>query len=521
MVSLGTRNLRGGAITIISTILIGIIFIAIARDWFGFGTPYPRSLGVGVLILFLGPLIGAVVCSKGHDKRKNGKWKIKEGKRNVLQGEATKAAGEKKTSWGKRQVQGAKKALAALRPERKIAFISKIHVPFYLVPHNKGAIVSDGLFKGEMKEIDVVNIDTRRLNLQYRSFQKEHGRYVKLMAEKPILPFNKAAAYDSAVIDLHQPETKIIDLLKQMKTTLSKRNWRSKRTEINLHHPKSKAARTIRRLYPYRHKGNGEPIIPVSVSLSRIKKTVNELHGIQHALGSSTICSVLDIRKRNIEKDLAPIEQQLNEAEKTLHDHYRQFHGLMKRASKRYVCADCLKIKKRDDGYDDYDMRSYIHNRFSLSIDLLSKESYGGKTSTYQGALSAIQERIELSLNDARADPFMRAKYQLAQLSAHNDSYYCPDHASATRVVGNDYFAPQFAATGTALWKAISEPVRHRAYAENERAMHLRDNFKLKMLNILPYSQIVTELTIHRNDLETSLLEAKRVLSAIEEEYHV
>ncbi len=432
-----------------------------------------------------------------------GNYMIRDGNNLISNGRNDIAIGEKNIEAARNRIVKCKDDIAELCPEKKIKFISKTHLPFFLIPYSSGAMIFDGLGNGSIQEFNLVNLNTDSIERQYAELDKNVNEFRNLFLNDAVCSPDKALNLDVNKKMLEKP---IITNLSTINGALKQRY--EDRQVISIHEPGSHVSECMEDLlYHFKEHEGTYSIARPDFKFSDAKETVEKLKGIESKYSTSDVHEQANIWINRIENSINQFIGNCGNSISLLGTLYEELDRIFECNIHRFVCPRCLADKKNDNmkRYSEYNLEKFIEDKFNTPIKLLSEEKKAQ-------ARKMIEEEINISLIDDLGDRYMPSIYELPQLDIVENGYECPVHGIISSAIPLDYYSRVFATTSDSLWEKLKEPVRSKVKDENREAARQRGEYKNQMLNILPLNQIVTQMEVESKKLEAELQAAEAML---------
>jgi len=489
----------GGIIGVIFLICLIISIVLVIIDM-------PAGAIVIVIPIFL--CIFLLIPKRKRDVAKalydEGNYMLSDGNNRIVNGRNDTLTGETRIQTARNNIIKCKDNIAKLHPEKKIKFISKTYLPFFLIPYSTGAMVFDGLGNGSIEEFSLVNLYTDSIEKRYSELDSKVNEFHNLFSNELVCSPEYAINLDNNKTILEKP---LIDQLKAINDALKQR-YEHKQV-ISIHKPGGYVSKCMEGLLPYFKSHEGKyPIIMPSFKFSDAKMTVEKLKGIETKYSTSDVHDQAGVWINRVEKS---INQFINNCERSM-SHLKRLYDELDRNieynAHRFVCPRCLGDKMKDNmkRYSEYNLEKFVEEKFNTPIQLLSKEKR-------EQARKMIEEEINISLIDDLGGKYMPSIYELPHIDIFENGYECAVHKRIEHAVPQDYYSRVFATTSDSLWEELKEPVRSKVKDETREATRQRGEYKNQLLNILPLNQIVTQMEVESKKLEAELKAAEAMLN--------
>ncbi len=441
-----------------------------------------------------------------------------------------------------RDIKNSEILLKNMAPERKLSFVSKVHVPLYLVPYAKGAMLFDPNMRGHDVKVDLVNLDANQIEMGMGEFSKSVSRYQDNILPRNSLRIEEVLDFNKDIVHEKILEKEIIDSMSPLVKVTSNDEWIRESFRFSIHTPETVISNSLANVIGHSVETKPDTLISTSTSYPspHMIESVEKLRGVELASRSSSIMDLVKVWYDKIEMLPVPIEGILtNNISKVQENN----DGVKVKAGfqlNRQVCSVCFNeaLVKRDIR-TEYDLQQFIVEQFRSSIDVMDtankclrcgwdvevpQDATGEFTCTNCGhkanalffqppqnrANEMIRERINVNLNDLP----MEGMFGLPQLQKVGEKWQCPKHKSA-ELMKLKMLSDVISHTGNELWEEMKKPIKDSVKEANRFSTQNRQKWKDQNLALTPIRQIYTDLEVELNEVETKLAQAEKILEVL------
>ncbi len=401
-----------------------------------------------------------------------------------------------------------------LKPEGQIKFISKIYLPFYIVPYNGGSIIIDARSIGnkqtiELKQIDLMSLinHVERLESEIEIFKATFNNVANI---------DTIRNYDEKILENKTLENKIVEILLTIQRILT--NVSINHYEFYLHKPESKTAQTIKLLLKERpdlfRTSSNIGKIPSKLSINDAVKTVSDLKGIEsEALKKDIIETIQDCIKR-VETSIDELLDVLGKNTKIAGKYYEYLDNSINVLTSRYLCEACHEIRE-----EDYKLTSIINEglKYTLStLEDLDEKATINAVKKYVESLSEIGLEIPIDLLSALPIGENIAKIDKSKSVI---SFECSDkHGEVNNALRSIYEADVLARTAANVFNELKKPILEKAEDMFKELDKASADLRKERLAIAPFEQLYNQLDLEvtkiRSEIE-SLSHLSNILSGM------
>ena len=414
-------------------------------------------------------------------------------------------------------------ALASLKPEGQVTFLSKVYVPFYLIPYRTDPMVFDGLCAGErIPPLKLIYPPTDEIGSALADFERNAFDYNLLASGADVLSSRDLVRSDEKAIHRKFPESGVSEALVKLRRSTDCGNWGPPLTlEFSIHKGGSILLATIDRLLMNARHAPLRPTVELSYAANGARLLVTALKGIEAELVDRGLSDIVADWKARITSGLDPIEKLLARNLEQLRNFHSRFLGHTSAMILRQVCNQCVEERKkggRGNWEEEYDLAQKVLQRFRSSLES-TKSVRHEVESLIRNEIKADLTKVRLPNGTIEQFP-LEARLSLPHLvwegNWDRDQWSCegdrkhavdkPQELSA--------YSEVFAHTGGELWEELKRPVLERTSATGERLSTYKQRFKSQLLALAPYDQLLKQLETERLKIELASAEAEGARSA-------
>jgi len=428
-----------------------------------------------------------------------------------------------------------------LMPAQNISFLSKMHIPVYIVPYSsEKSLVIDSRGMGESVQVDLENYDMDSLISSLEEFEGALEGYYELIDQKEMLDPETVEEHDEEIMKDKLIEKNLLTALNKIVDSSSPEAWEKNSFQLDVHKPESNFTKDLKYLYDY--KENSEvnyhtniqqfdydsdiPCFDIFTDSKEAIEKVNELKGMEARASSSDIIDKTREWKNSISDILKDIEMNLENNIEIADSSYTKLNSLNTGLVNTQVCPKCLSSKENDDSgptrgqpaEDYFNLEKYILNEFETPINNMDDNVRCGECNTVVEAIDRetircpecssetvkykspegsprnkaekyIRNNIEVKLDDIP----MKYIFDLPVCSKEEGKWYCDKHGEV-EPISLPAFGDVLAPTAEKTWDEMKEPIKEQCGKAKEKAMEHLNQYRSQMLQVATYEQAEIEL---------------------------
>lgn len=429
------------------------------------------------------------------------------------------------------RIRDCKSRTEKLVPGEKIDYMSKIHVPFYLVPYTSTtSILFDSVPCGYPERLSIINLSAQDVNRSMAYLKNEVDKLNAVSGDREFLPAERAPAVYSSISPANKLEYPIEQQILNVANLSHPGNWIHDELSFWVSHPESDTARAILNHMPTAVESPEALSITPQFSLMSALECITKIRGIETISQDEAISTAVAGWISSMDSMTAEIESRLMESISegdAAFQHMRNANSILCAAQLCPACVNVLEGLEKVPLTIKYDLGRFIGNKFDSSIMAM----YGGEMCDSCGShLSAGRQfehcpacnRRKVVVHplpgsaQAKAEQMIKAKIKAdmreipmhASLGAHHmdirgGEWSCPVHGRVATPVEFSAYDEVFSYTADRFWHEMEAPIRRKAEEANVIVTQNRQKLIDQQLALLPFDQDIMALTIERQHLES------------------
>jgi hypothetical protein len=370
------------------------------------------------------------------------------------------------------------------RPDGSVSFVSRIAVPFYLVPYDERHMVFDGLGNAPQTSVNLAHMDGQAVLQQQEELRDVVDYYAEQVEGETVLQPEEFETLDFDIQSHRQLERPVAEQIDDISSVV--RDTETETIDVKIH-ADNEISRSIRQLSKGSHlRQNGTmPAGPTRRELSECEQVVTEMRGFEDEAASGDILEQIQENRSSVMELTKQFVDRLESNQETVADHFDGYGSIQQLGTHKHVCKECLADQVED-----------VDRRLNLVDEILSPEtgSFGVALDdpdldrietpgegTFRGKIRAdIRERLpELS------EELKRAFNTLPDISGRE---FCAQHGE-TETVSIHQSGALFGSVWRNLYYSFREPIMEQTEKLEKDAEEVRQNKEQKMIDLAQYEQ--------------------------------
>ena len=426
---------------------------------------------------------------------------------------------------GTMKIEECTEALKKLRPEGKVEFVSKLNLPFYIVPYSQGSMVFDGAQSGQNQRIDLFNLPAEEARIGISDLETAIETFSNVSQTRQRLSAIDATQQNLTVSGERTLEQPIIDVMKKLKTITDEQNWIKQTIDFHLHRPETEISKTLCWLSPSAYPTKDVTPIATSYFIEQSRKIITDLKGVEAVARDADLVSLIANEwAPSIRDSTLSVEKRLRDNIENLNRYRNDLFQNMNLMVHRQLCPECIREILRSDWKEEYDLEKKLLKFFESSLDSMTLNAKETIETKFRNDIHADLITIRMKEHDIMFPN--EGKLSLPQPTLENRIWHCEKHPAAKpeemakEIKFLSSYSDVFAHTGDRLWNELERPVLDKAYATNETATEFRQRYRGYLISLAPYEHHIDQLEVERMKIELALAEANKVLSSIDRKGH-
>jgi hypothetical protein len=417
-----------------------------------------------------------------------------------------------------------------LVPDEQVEFISKIYIPFHIVPYSSTtSILFDTVDKGTTEKISVINMMSDKVTSGLSGLLKDVNDFNSVFKAGELLTPDGAKAAFQGLTPNDRMERKVEGRLDTIVEAVSPENWLEENLKLSIHAPNTPISTTITNMMAHEKRSSKIPSVPVKLSLVDAEDRVTKVRGAETQSLDGGLTSTVTSWMETLRVTTDLIEQRLSTSIGQGEDLNASVAGYRKVLSQVQVCPNCLEELESVEKVPmeiRYDLGEFIMDKFSASIHAM----HGGEVCASCGnnisAVAQFEEcpscrkrktvmRFLPGSAQAKAEAMVKSRIKAdlkeipmvvilgpKTLEMSGATWTCPTHGEIRLPVALSAYDEVFAHTADKVWMEMEAPIRKKAEEANIIVTQNRQKLHDQILALLPFEQDITLLNIERNRLE-------------------
>lgn len=372
------------------------------------------------------------------------------------------------------------------RPDGSVSFVSKIGVPFYVVPYDQNHMIFDGLANAPRTSIELAHLDGDAIIDRQNELADLVDQFEDELEEETVLQPAELEELDDSVSDHREIERPITEKIDEISQIIRDTEQETIAVPVHANNNISYSISELSRA-GHLHRNGTMPTVGTVQSRTECEEMVAEIRGFESEAVSG---DMLDQIKRNRETVLDLTEDFVNRLannQETVRDHFDTYEQTLHNATHKFVCKACLEeeLEAVDDELKLIDeILSPETGSFGIALDDpdLDKIATDGEYTFRQQIRNDIRTELPELSGELR-----RAYNTLPDIA---DSHYCEKHET-TEPVEIPQNGHLFGEVWRSLYYDFREPIMKQTKDLEKEAEDVRQNKEQKMIDLAQYEQIV------------------------------
>lgn len=388
------------------------------------------------------------------------------------------------------------------QPDGSVSFVSKVHVPFYLVPYERSSyMIFDGLGSASPTSIQLSNIDGDALEERSDDLSEVKGIYDEYVSDAGVVDPEFAEKVSPNVSEHRVIEYPIVDQMNKMSEIASNPDVTEVEASVHYNNAKSKSVKGLLEGGVCKT-DDGAKTVETELSMSECEEVINQIKGVEERAVSGDILNRAKRHREKIREISEEIEAKIGGNRKVVDDHYSEYADTSESLAQKAVCADCLDERV-----------SEVADELNLVDQVL-----GAETGSFGAALN--DEDIDEVDTEFRRRIRDEISEELPQLEGGLlDSYnrledlhdgVCDKHGDAETVRVSDV-GDLFGEVWRSMYCSYRGPILDKAEDLEKEAEDIRDSKEKKMIDLSQYEQIKDSYEREYESVKSEYDAARRV----------
>ena len=366
-------------------------------------------------------------------------------------------------------------------PDGSVSFVSKIHVPFYLVPYEEDSyMIFDGLDTASETNIQLSNIDGDELESASNDLTEVKEIYDEYVSDAGVIDPEFAEKVSPNVTEHRVMEYPMVDQMNRMTEIASDLDVTEVDAAVHANDTKSESVKTLLEKNVCTE-ANGVKTVETRKEMAECEDVINQIKGVEEQAVSGDILDRAKSHRRKVREISEELEISLGSNRKVVDDHYSEFEEKHSSLTQKSVCADCFEEKVDE-----------IADELNLVDQVLGAETGSFGAALNDEDIDQIDPEFRRRIREEISEDLPQLEGELLNSyngleDIHGDT--CEKHDNAGKIQVSD-MGDLFGEVWRSMYYSYRKPILDKAEDLEKEAEDIRDSKEQKMIDLSQYEQI-------------------------------